>query len=73
VNRIPFNEPTAQFCLPRAQAPLLQPGAFMVCPILYVNADLYQSQLMLYRMAYERALATLQQSWPERDVLGVWN
>jgi len=73
VNRILFNEPTVLYRLPRRPAPAFQPGAFMLCPILHVSAELLQCQLALYRLAYERAQATLQPSLLERDLLGVWN
>lgn len=76
MNRVLFNEPTVTYRLPQPPAPAVQPGAFMLCPLLpfpFAGAELLQCQLALYRLAFERAQAAVRPSLLERDLVGVWN
>jgi hypothetical protein len=76
VNRIPFNEPTLTYRLPRPAAPVIHPGAFMLCPLFagpVVGVVLHPCQLALYQAAFEQAQAAMRPSLLERDLVGVWN
>jgi hypothetical protein len=72
VNRVPFNEPTLTYRLPRPPAPAFHPAAFVLCPF-WPGAELLQCQLALYRLAFEQAQAAVRPSLLERDLVGVWN
>ena len=69
MNRVLFNEPTVAYRLPRPPAPVIRPGAFMLCPLMTGQPG----QCALYQLAFERAQAAVQPSLPERDLTGVWN
>jgi hypothetical protein len=62
--------------MPLSPLPTINPGAFMVCPLVLVQGLPLPQQLgqgLLYQLAFEQAQAALRPSLPERDLLAVWN
>jgi hypothetical protein len=62
--------------LPRAPEPQLSAAAFVVCPIVLMQAfpTIQQTfQYGLYQQALELAREMARPSIVERDLLGVWN
>lgn len=65
-----------QFRIPSPPPAQIQPGSFVVCPmVLMQGLTLGQQlcQMAIYQLAFEQAQADLRPSWPERDLLGIWN
>jgi hypothetical protein len=56
--------------LPRPPLPEISPLGFLLCPM---TGALWLGQQLLYRCAFEQALAVVRPSLPERDLVAVWN
>jgi hypothetical protein len=52
--------------------PTPAPGAFLLCP-LWTSGAQWAWQEPLYHWALAEACAAASPSWPERDLLAVWN
>jgi hypothetical protein len=62
--------------LPRPAVPALSPSAFVLCPLNAFPSAFcadWQCIQWVYLQALQQALAVVQPSLPERDLLAVWN
>jgi len=57
--------------LPEPPQPAVSPRAFICFPGL--TSEQVAGRLWLYQAAFAQAVAVVQPSLPERDLLGVWN
>jgi hypothetical protein len=76
MNRHRFSRQPEAYRLPQTTLPTINPGAFIICPVVLVQGLPLEQQFgqgLLYRLAFEQAQAALRPSLPERNLLAVWN
>lgn len=70
------SQPFEPVRIPRAEAPQIAPGSFVLLPASSLPAasvEQRQAQQWVYQWAWTQAQAVLRPSLPERDLLAVWN
>jgi hypothetical protein len=64
------------YLLPRSPEPTLNPASFFACPLVLIQGLSIQQicwQSFIYQLAFTAAVERARPSWPERDILAVWN